>query len=61
MGFGRVSVIALLQNQEDKNKPVKSIEGALELLIKGDNGYRHEFVVQNILGANMINLRGQTN
>lgn len=58
MGFERKSVIALIQSQEDKGSPVKTIEDALELLIIGDNGYRHDFMFKT--GVDRI-LPGQMN
>lgn len=58
MGFERKAVIALIQSQEDKGSPVKTIEEALELLIIGENGYRHDFMFKK--GLDRL-LAGQMN
>jgi hypothetical protein len=36
-------VIALLESQDRIGRPIKSVENALELILPGPNGYRHDF------------------
>ena len=48
-GFKREAVIALLESQEKKGQPVKSVENALELILPGDNGYRHDYMKSKAL------------
>jgi hypothetical protein len=42
-GFGRKAVIALLESQDRIGRPIKSVENALELILPGPNGYKHDF------------------